>query len=79
MAVLPLMYQLDVQIEKNQHTLLKTARKVIGMVDVDIFLVMEAVVGLSLNWHRSFFLVYAHTELEASKTLFGISRLIILM
>lgn len=41
------------------------------MLDVDVFLLVEMVVGLCMGWHRSFFLVYTDKELEASKTLFG--------
>lgn len=42
-----------------------------GMIDVDVFLLVEVIVGICWGWQRSFFIVYTHTELNASKTLYG--------
>lgn len=71
LIVLPLIYNLDVQVQKNEQSIVKTARKVVGMIDVDVFLIVEVVVGICWGWQRSFFVVYTHTELDASKTLLG--------
>lgn len=73
LLVLPFIYQLDAKVEKNELTLLKTAKKVMGMVDVNVFLVVQIVVGVCWGWQRAFFVVFTSTELGASKTLFGMS------
>lgn len=64
-------YQLDVKVERNKQSFVKTAKEIVKMIDVDAFLLVEVVVGVCLGWHRSFFPVYVDVELQASKTLFG--------
>ncbi len=71
LLVLPLIYNLEVGVGKNEQSLIKTARAVVGMIDVDVFLLVEVVVGICWGWQMSFFVVYTHTELGVSKTLLG--------
>jgi len=73
MAVLaiPVVYQLDVHVVKNQQSVMDTARKIVSMIDVDAFLLIEIIVGMCWSWHRSFLSVYLDMELHASKTLLG--------
>lgn len=63
--------QMDVVVQQNKKSLIKTAKAVIGMVDVDIFFLTQIVLGTCWGWHMNFFSVYVDTELKASKTLFG--------
>lgn len=69
--VIPIIYKLDIQVKKNEHTMLKTAKNVMGMIDVDIFLIAEIFLGFCWGFHMNFISVYILTELESSKTLFG--------
>ena len=71
LLAIPIVFQLDVQVVKNQHSVIETARKIVSMIDVDIFLLVEIVVGMCWSWHRSFLSVYLDIELKASKTLLG--------
>lgn len=50
---------------------MKTAKKVMGMADVNAFLIVQVVVGICWGFQRSFFIVYTHAELHTSKTLYG--------
>ena len=70
-VVIPIIYKLDIEVKKNEHTMLKTAKKVMGMIDVDVFLLAEIVLGFCWGFHMNFSSVYILTELESSKTLFG--------
>lgn len=71
-AVTPIVFQMNVTVEKNKRSLLKTARAVVGMVDVDMFFLAEVVLGICWGWHMNFFSVYTDVELKTSKTLLGI-------
>ena len=71
LLAIPVVYQLDVQVVKNQQSVMETARKIVSMIDVDAFLLVEIVVGMCWSWHRSFLSVYLDMELHASKTLLG--------
>ena len=71
LTVQPLIYKLDVDVQKNEKSLIKTAKKVMGMVDVNAFLLVQIIVGVCWGFQRSFFIVYTHSELDTSKTLYG--------
>jgi len=62
---------MDVVVQQNKKSLIKTTKAVIGMVDVDIFFLTQIVLGTCWGWHMNFFSVYIDAELKASKTLFG--------
>ena len=46
LIAIPIIYQLDVEVQLNKKSLVKTARAVIGMVDVDVFMLVQIVVGI---------------------------------
>lgn len=72
LAVSLLIYKLDVEVEKNKQSFISTAKKIVGMIDVNAFFLAQVVCGICSGWHRSFFLVYVDVELKDSKTLFGL-------
>jgi len=71
LLAIPVVYKLDVEVTKNKQSLLKTARKVVGMVDVNVFILVQIIVGMCWSWHKSFIAVFIVTELQASKTILG--------
>lgn len=71
-----LIYQLDVEVDKNKQPFVKTAKKIVGRIDVDAFLLSQIVVGVCTGWHRSFFPVYVDVELRNSNTLYGLTTFI---
>ena len=75
LSVIALIHQLDVEVEKNKQSFINTAKKIVGMIDMDAFFIAEAIVGICSGWHRSFFPVYVDVELENSKILFGMNYL----
>jgi len=73
LGVTVLIYNLDVDVEKNKHSFVKTAKEIVRMIDVDAFFLAQIVVGICWGWHRSFFPVYVDVEIEHSKILFGLN------
>ena len=71
LLAIPVVYKLDVEVTKNKQSLLKTARRVVGMVDVNVFILVQIIVGMCWSWHKSFIAVFIVTELQASKTILG--------
>ncbi|XP_046440928.1 uncharacterized protein LOC124191923 [Daphnia pulex] len=71
LGVTVLIFNLDVQVEKNKHSFVQTAKEIIRMIDVDAFFLVQVVVGICSGWHRSFFPVYVNLEIEDSKIIFG--------
>ena len=45
-----IIFQLDVEVQQNKKSLVKKARAVIGMADVDIFMLVQIVVGNYFNY-----------------------------
>ena len=66
-----IIFQLDIEIQQNKKSMLTTARAVIAMIDVDIFMLSQIVIGICWGLHMNFFSVYVGNELQGSKTLFG--------
>jgi hypothetical protein len=73
LGVIVLIYNLDVEVQKNKQSFFTTAKEIVGMVDVDAFFLVQIVVGICWGWHRSFFPVYVDLEIEDSKILFGLN------
>ena len=73
LGVTVLIYNLDVEVQKNKQSFVKTAKEIVGMIDVDAFFLAQVVVGVCWGWHRSFFPVYVNVEIEDSKILFGLN------
>ena len=69
--VVPIIYKLDIEVTKNDHTMVKTTKKIMSMIDVDIFLLAEMFIGFCWGFHMNFISVYILTDLKSSKTLFG--------
>lgn len=69
--VVPIIWKLNIQVQKNSQSLIKTARAVGKMLDVNVFLLVEVVVGLCWGFHFNFLAIYLNTELNASKTVLG--------
>ena len=67
-----LILRLEVDVEKNKQSAVNTAKKIVGMIDVDAFFLTEMVVGACWGYHRSFYPIYANVELQVSKTYFGL-------
>lgn len=42
-----------------------------GMIDVDIFILVQVLIGFCWGFHAAFVTVYVIDELQASKTLLG--------
>ena len=51
--------------------MIKTAKAVGRMLDVNLFFVVEIVVGLCWGFHINYIAIYLDTELKASKTFLG--------
>lgn len=73
LGVIVLIYNLDVEVQKNKQSFFTTAKEIVGMIDVDAFFLVQIVVGICWGWHRSFFPVYVDLEIEDSKILFGLN------
>ena len=46
LSAIPVVYMMDVDVKKNKQSLIKTAKAIVRMVDVDIFLLVQIVVGI---------------------------------
>lgn len=68
--VIPLIIQLDLDVQKNKKSIVATVKEVGGMWDLNIFILVSLVVGMSLGFHMIYRPVYL-TELEGSKTMIG--------
>lgn len=42
---MPIIYHLEIDVQKNKQSIISTAKSVIGMIDVDVFLFVEIFVG----------------------------------
>jgi hypothetical protein len=49
LSAIPIVYMLDVDVKKNKQSFIKTAKAIVRMVDVDIFLIVQIVVGICNN------------------------------
>ena len=72
LAVTPLIMQLNVKVDKNPHSMGVTAKKVIKMIDLDVFILVEMVVGMLFGFHMNFRPVFIHSENIGTKTLMGL-------
>ena len=45
MILMPILYRMEIEVQKNKQSIISTAKKVIGMIDVDVFLLVEIFVG----------------------------------
>jgi MFS_1 like family len=70
-AAIPLIFKLDVHVHKNRESMIKTAKAVGRMLDVNIFFLVEVVVGVCWGFHINYIAIYLDTELKASKTFLG--------
>lgn len=77
LGVTVLIFNLDVQVEKNKHSFVQTAKEIIRMIDVDAFFLVQVAVGICSGWHRSFFPVYVNLEIEDSKIIFGMNLVLL--
>ena len=68
---IPLVFMLDVEVERNKKSLIKTAKAVMGMIDVDVFILVQVIIGFCWGFHATFVTIYVIDELGASKTLLG--------
>ena len=41
------------------------------MIDVNIFILVQIIVGMCWSWHKSFIAVFVYSEIHASKTILG--------
>ena len=71
LLVAPVIFKLNIQVQKNNQSLIKTARAVGKMLDVNVFLVVQVVMGLCWGFHFNFLAIYLNTEMKASKTILG--------
>jgi len=49
LSAIPIVYMMDVDVKKNKQSFIKTAKAIVRMVDVDIFLIVQIVVGICNN------------------------------
>ena len=68
--MIPLILQLDMEIDRNKKSVINTIKEASGMIDFNIFLVVSIVIGISFGFHMMFRPVFA-TELGGSNTLIG--------
>ncbi|XP_059350646.1 major facilitator superfamily domain-containing protein 6-A-like [Daphnia carinata] len=71
--LMPILYRMEVEVQMNKQSIISTAKKVVGMIDVDVFLLAEIFVGSCMGFHMAFLSVYVDVELIASKTLYGLA------
>ncbi|KAI9562166.1 hypothetical protein GHT06_013131 [Daphnia sinensis] len=71
--LMPILYRMEVEVQMNKQSIISTAKKVVGMIDVDVFLLAEIFVGSCMGFHMTFLSVYVDAELIASKTLYGLA------
>ena len=71
MVSIPLVFQLDFEVERNEKSLIKTAKAVMGMIDVDVFMLVQVLIGFCWGFHAAFVTVYVIDEIGATKTLLG--------
>lgn len=69
-VAVPLIAQLNVEVTKNEKSIFSTLKHIVGMVDFNIFIIVEIIMGMCHGFHSIYRPVYA-TELQASKTLIG--------
>ena len=74
LVVIPLILKLDVKVEKNSQSMIATAKKVARMIDLDVFILVEAVVGMLFGFHMNFRPVFIHSENIGTKTLMGLTK-----
>lgn len=67
---LPLLAKLDVKVKKNEKSILSTIKHIMGMLDFNVFILVELIMGMCHGFHPIYRPVFA-TELQASKTLIG--------
>lgn len=72
--VTPLLFQLDIEVEKNNQSVFTMGKKIIGMIEVDVFILAEVFIGICWGFHINFLPVYMSTELGASKTVLGLNN-----
>lgn len=75
LAAIPLILKLDVVTVKNTNSLKTTAKKVIGMIDLDIFILVQIIVGMCYGFHADFLPVFIHNDLIGSKTMIGLTQM----
>lgn len=66
----PLLAQLNVDVEKNDKSIVATLKYIMGMADFSVFILVEIITGMCYAFHSIYRPVFA-TELQASKTLIG--------
>lgn len=69
-VVIPLISQLDLEVERNKKSIINTVKEVSAMVDFNVFIFVSLVVGMAVGFHMIYRPVYL-TELHGSKTLIG--------
>ena len=52
------MAKMEIQVHKNDQSIIETAKKVIGMIDVDVFLFVQILVGVCELLQALFFSKY---------------------
>ena len=72
--MIPLILQLDLEIDRNKKSVTNTIKEASGMTDFNIFLVVSTVSGMGLGFHTMFRPVFA-TELGGSNTLIGLENI----
>ena len=65
--------QLDVNVKNSKKSIIQAARTTVKMIDVDIFFLVQIMVGSCWGLHMNLFSFYVDIDLKASKSLFGIA------
>jgi len=71
LITVPLIMKLDVTTEKNPNSMMTTVKKVIGMIDFDVFILVQIIIGICYGFHTDFLPVFIHSDLIGSKTMIG--------
>jgi len=71
LATILLILKLDMVTVKNTNSLMTTAKKVVGMIDLDVFIFVQIIVGMCYGFHADFLPVFIHDDLIGSKTMIG--------
>jgi len=79
LGTIPLILKLDVVTVKSTNSLMTTARKVVGMIDLDVFILVQVIVGMCYGFHADFLPVFIHTDLIGSKTMIGLTQTLYLI
>jgi len=69
----PLIAKLDIKVKKNDKSIVATVKCIMGMLDFNIFILVELIIGMCHGFHPIYRPVFAK-ELNASKTLIGFSK-----